>query len=262
MLLQVFGDLAKLPVRRRHHLFEIRDRLRRADAGHHVLALRVDQELAVENFFAGRRIAREADAGRRGFAQIAEHHRLHVRRGADVVRNLFHLAVVRGLGIPPGTEHRVARHRQLILRVLRKRLLGFLLDQLLIIVDDGFQIFRGQIRVRFHLGLMLCASRKYGRIFHLDVQRHFAEHLDKSPIRVIGEARIGRLLGHPFHRLVIQTQVQNRVHHPGHRKLRAGADAHQQRTLRIAQPLPDRPSEYRQRGEHWSLISLGTLLPL
>ena len=39
------------------------DLLRRADAGDDVLALRVDQEFAVELLLAGRRIAREGDAG-------------------------------------------------------------------------------------------------------------------------------------------------------------------------------------------------------
>ena len=94
MLFELGGDLAQLLVGFGHLLFEIRDRLRRADAGHHVFALRVDQILAVEHLLAGGGIAREADAGAGGIAHVAEHHGLHVRGGADVVRNLFHLAVV------------------------------------------------------------------------------------------------------------------------------------------------------------------------
>ena len=38
------------------------DRIRGAHAGDDVFALRVHQKFAVENFFAGRRIARERDA--------------------------------------------------------------------------------------------------------------------------------------------------------------------------------------------------------
>ena len=68
--------------------------MRRADAGHHVFALRVLQELAVEGLLAGGRVAGEAHAGGRGFAQVAEHHGLHVDGGAEVVGNLVHLAVV------------------------------------------------------------------------------------------------------------------------------------------------------------------------
>src|SRR6185503_9547639 len=61
-------DLTQLLVGLGHHLLELANRLRRADAGDDVLALRVDQELAVELFLSGRGIAREADPGRRSIA--------------------------------------------------------------------------------------------------------------------------------------------------------------------------------------------------
>ncbi len=48
VLLEPRGDVAQLLVGLRHHLLELADRLRRADAGDDVLALGVDQELAVE----------------------------------------------------------------------------------------------------------------------------------------------------------------------------------------------------------------------
>ena len=78
------------------------DVLRRADARHHVLALRVDQEFAVELALAGRRIARERNAGRRGLAHIAEHHGLHVDRGAPGFRNIVQPAVGHRARIHPG----------------------------------------------------------------------------------------------------------------------------------------------------------------
>jgi hypothetical protein len=105
--------------------------MRRADAGHHVFALRVHQKFAVEYLLAGAGIAREADAGAGGVAHVAEHHGLHVGGGADVVRNLFHLAVVGGLGIPPAAEHGVARQRELLVRIFREGLAGFLLTSFL-----------------------------------------------------------------------------------------------------------------------------------
>ena len=53
VLFEARGDLAKLADRRRaFHVFELGDRLRGADAGHHVFALRVHQELAVEDLLA------------------------------------------------------------------------------------------------------------------------------------------------------------------------------------------------------------------
>ena len=78
------------------------DVLRRADAGHHVLALRVDQEFAVQLALAGRGIARERNAGRRGLAHIAEHHRLHVDRGAPGFRNVVQPAIGHRARVHPG----------------------------------------------------------------------------------------------------------------------------------------------------------------
>ncbi len=78
--LELVAQLDELPVEPGHLLRHRGDRLRRADAGDDVLALRVHQVLAVDDVLAGGRIAREADAGRRVVAHVAEHHRADVDR--------------------------------------------------------------------------------------------------------------------------------------------------------------------------------------
>ena len=96
------------------------DVLRRADARHHVLALRVDEKLAVELALAGRRIARERDAGGGGLAHVAEHHRLHVHRRAPARRNGVKLAVFDRAVVHPRAEHRADGAPELLLRILRE----------------------------------------------------------------------------------------------------------------------------------------------
>ncbi len=78
------------------------DVLRRADAGDDVLALRVDQELAVQLALAGRGVAGEGNAGGRGLAHVAEHHRLHVDGGAPGFRDVVQLAVGHRARVHPG----------------------------------------------------------------------------------------------------------------------------------------------------------------
>ena len=112
------------------------DLLRRADAGDHVLALGVDQELAVEPLLAGRRIAREGDAGRRGLAHVAEHHGLDVDRGAPAFRDVVQPAIGDGALVHPRAEHRADRAPQLLVRVLRERLALLLLEPLLVAADE------------------------------------------------------------------------------------------------------------------------------
>ena len=128
MLFETAGDLLELLKRVGHDGFQLRHGLRRANAGHHVLTLRVDQEFAPELFFSGGRVAREAHAGSRRIAHVAKHHGLDVRGRAQFIRNLFHPTVGGGVRSPPGPEHCVARHGELLVRVLRERFTGFFLD--------------------------------------------------------------------------------------------------------------------------------------
>ena len=261
VLLQAGGDFAELLVSFGHQRFQRRDGLRRAHAGHHVFALRVHQELAVEDLLAGGRIAREAHARGGSVAHVAEHHGLHVHRGAQVVRNLVHLAVVIGAGVEPGAEHGVARHGKLLDGFLRKRLAGLLLHQLLVVGDDGLQIVGGQVGIELGLHLFLAAVEDVVEIVLVDFQHHVAEHLDEAAVAVVGEARIAALALQRLHGLVVQAQVQDGVHHARHGKLGARPHADQQRIVGVAQLLPhllSRASRGRCSISLW--ISSGTWL--
>ena len=95
VVFQRLRDVHKLLVHLRHDLLERLDRLRGADAGDDVLALRVDEVLAVELLLAGGRVAGERNAGAGGVAHVAEDHALDVDGGAPVGRDVVHAAVVR-----------------------------------------------------------------------------------------------------------------------------------------------------------------------
>ena len=90
MAFEFLEDRDQFLIGARHRLFEgciraahffardLGQRLRRADPGDNVLALRIDQELAVIGFLACRRVTREGNARRRCVAHISEHHGLHI----------------------------------------------------------------------------------------------------------------------------------------------------------------------------------------
>ena len=96
------------------------ERLGDADARDDVFALRVGEEVAVGHVLAGRRVAGERDTGAGVVALVAEHHRLHVDRGAEVVGDLLHPAVVARAAAVPGLEHGLDRVAELLLRVARE----------------------------------------------------------------------------------------------------------------------------------------------
>ena len=78
-----------------------------ADAGDDVLALGVGQVVAVDALLAGGRVAGEADAGAGVGAEVAEDHRAHVHRGAEVVRDPLAAPVDPGAVGVPRLEHRL-----------------------------------------------------------------------------------------------------------------------------------------------------------
>ena len=86
-----------------------------ADAGHHVLALGVDEEVAVGLVLAGGGVAGEADAGAAVVVAVAEHHRLDVDGGAQVVGDALPHPVGDGPGAVPRLEDGLDGAAQLLI---------------------------------------------------------------------------------------------------------------------------------------------------
>ncbi len=226
------------------------ERLGDADARNDVLALSIRQEVAVRLVLARRRVARERDAGARVVALVAEHHCLHVDCGAQVVRDALHLAVVACAPAVPRLEHRFDRVAQLFLRIRRELDACLGSHDLLERLDEAGEIFGAQLGVDAEcLGLDEVVQGLFEQIAG-DVEHDLAEHLDEPSVRVVRETLVLRLLREAFHGLVVETQVQNRVHHSGHRKRRAGPHGDQQRVGGVAERLAHLLLELLARDGH------------
>ena len=216
------------------------DVLRRADARHHVLALRVDQEFAVQLALAGRGIARERNAGRRGLAHIAEHHRLHVDRGAPGFRNVVQPAVGHRARVHPGRKHRADRAPQLVVRILREILAGLARHRILVAADQIDPVVAGQIGVERIALAVLEGIEDVLEMMMLEAEHHVRIHGDEAAIAVIGKAAVAGHLGQRLHGLVVEAEIEHGVHHARHRGAAAGAHRNQQRIFGIAERLAGR----------------------
>ena len=72
----------------------------------------------------------------------------------------------------------------------------------------------------------------------LDPEDDIPVHLDEAPVAVPREALVLRGLGQREHGLVVQAEVEDRVHHPGHGVARARADGDKEREARgVPEPV-------------------------
>ena len=80
---------------------EARERFGVTGAGDDVLALRPDEEVAVWDVLARRRIPRERDTRRGAHVEVAEHHRLDADGGAEVIVDALDTSVRLGASAVP-----------------------------------------------------------------------------------------------------------------------------------------------------------------
>ena len=246
---EALRDGPELGVDLRHRVAQLRDRERRADARHDVLALRVREVLAEERPLAGVRVPREGDARARVIAHVPEDHRHDVHGRAEVVRDLVVVAVVDGALAEPAREDRLGREVELLERVLREVAPGRL-------ADDGLGGVGHLAQARgVHLGVLVDTEALLDRVERMvepltrDIEDDPPEHRDEAPVRIPAEALVAGERDQAIERRVVEAEVEDRVHHPRHRELRARADAHEERVGRVAEALAGHGLGPRDRGE-------------
>ena len=77
---------------------------------------------------------------------------------------------------------------------------------------------------------------------------HVAEHVDEAAVAVPARALVAGFLDEAEHRLVVEAEVEDRVHHARHRGGGAGADADEEGVLRGAELLAHHLFELGELG--------------
>jgi hypothetical protein len=95
------------------------------------------------------------------------------------------------------------------------------------------------IGIELRLVLQLQLVECFFEVLVIDADDDVAEHVDQTAVRVIREPLVAGGVGQADDRLVVQTEVQNGVHHAGHRSRGARANGDQQRILQIAELLAE-----------------------
>ena len=259
MILQLVRNRKELLIALRKILSQLRNRLRRADTCHNVLALCIDQILTEDALCAGCGVSRESNTGAGGIAHVAEHHRLNIDSGSQLIGNVIHAAVGIRSRIVPGAEHSLDCFHQLHAGILRELVPLLLLIELLVLSDDILKILCCQLGIEF-IAVPALLSFQDGvekglRLSHNDI----GEHLDKSPVRVISKSRISGLLRKADNGNIVQSEVQDCVHHSGHGNRSAGTYRDQKRIVLITELLA---ADFFQPGQSVENLLLRVLINL
>ena len=226
--------------------------LRRADSGHNVLALRIDQVFAHRLGLAIRAVASERHAGPGIAAHVAEHHRADVHGRAEQAGDLVDRAIFLRAFRVPRAEHGVDRESQLLHRILRERLFHLLLVDPLVDFAKFLELAGGQVGILLrailffqplHFDFVVFVRQAAGR-----AHDHIAEHIDKAAIAIPAGTLVPRGLDEAKNGFVGQAEVQDGVHHARHRYGGAGADGYQQRVVHVAELLAHHLLEFAELG--------------
>ena len=230
-------DIDELLVALRQILGELGDLLRCADTRNDILALCVDQILTEDALAACCGVTGEGDACAGRVSHVAEDHGLNVDSGTPGIRDIIHHTVVVCAGVVPGAENGLDGFHQLDLGILREFLTHLFLINSFVLSDDILQILCGQLSIigisMFLFHVLEDAVKESLAHFHDNV----GEHLDETAVRVICKAGIAGLLGEALDRDIVETQIQDRVHHTGHGCAGAGTDGDQKGILSVAELL-------------------------
>jgi len=212
--------------------------LRSTDTGNNVLTLGIHQILAVELVFTGGGVAGECNTGTAGFSHVAEHHALDVDRRPKQAADVIHLSVLDGTIVVPGLEYGVDALEELVDRVNGKLFTGIALVQALIAGDDFLQILAVKFGVEaLSLGILyvLEGALKFvvGNTHH-----HLAEHLHETAVAVPGKAFVFGLGNQGLDTGGVEPQIEDGIHHAGHRLCCSTANRYEQGILIIPELCP------------------------
>ena len=237
VLLELFTHFGELLEHLGHYLFHLGDRHRRTHSCHDVLALGVDEELAHELLLARRRIASERHASSGLVVEVAKRHHLYVDRRAPGIRNVVVAAVDVCARVVPTAEHRLNGGEKLLLRVGGEIRADCRLVLSLELGGQFLEIVGRKIDVKLDALLFLHLVDELFEMLLADFHHNVGKHLDEATIAVPSPTRILRLLGERFDDRLVETEIENRIHHARHGCARTGAHRNEKRILRVAELL-------------------------
>ena len=207
---------------------EVVDGFGSADACNNVLALCVHEILAVEFLFAGGGVAGECNTGTAVVAHVAEYHALNVDRGAPIGGDIVHAAVDNCAGVIPAAENCLDSFEKLSHGFLREVKSLDLFKHGFVCFNDFLKVVGSKVGVKFAIVFFLCAVENLVELCFFNFHNDVGEHLNETAIAVICKTLVAGQVCKSNNGFVVQTEVEDRVHHAGHACTCAGTNGNEE----------------------------------
>ncbi len=143
------------------------------------------------------------------------------------------------------------------MHILRERLAPFGFNQSLIFGDQGLQIIGRKFGIEIESAIFLGDFQRLFKRAMIEFEHDIGIHLDEPAIAVPRKARVARRGCEALYGNVVKPQIQNGIHHPGHRHPRAGADRDEQRIGGVAEGLAGHVLNMRDAVGDFSADAVG-----
>ena len=237
-------------------LVELADRERRSNTCNHVFALGVDEVFAEDDVFAGRGVSGEGNAGSAVVAHVSEDHGLNVDGSSDGIVNLFFASINDGSVVVPASEDGFDGFLKLFAAVLWEVASRVSKEVSIVVFAELLEVVAAYLKVVGHAELRLQIVEELLESVLADVvislgEGHVGKHHDEASIAVVNESLICASSDHCGCDFVVQTEVQNGVHHAGHGEFRTGSDGEEKWVGWVAELLVLSSFDVRKRGFHF-----------
>ena len=155
------------------------------------------------------------------------------------MRNFCCIAVSEGPFAVPTLKNSLSGQFDLLDRILGKIKTGFTLKDFFKFLGNRFPVFKGQVRVTFYSSFQTGLGDDLLKKLIRDPHYHAPKHLHQTAVGIISEAPVTGQICHPLDHFIIHTDVENSVHHTGHRKFSAGPTGDQQGVRWVAELFAD-----------------------
>jgi len=123
----------------------------------------------------------------------------------------------------------------LLLGVLRERSFELFFNEGLEFLDNAEPGIGIDIRVERQFVALLVVFEDLFEFVVIEAEDHIRIHLDEAPVAVIGEPAVASFLGNGLHGLIVQAEIENRIHHARHRNPGARAYRNKQGSFGVSE---------------------------